>query len=43
LRQFDFLQLHPLLCRAEAGVLLDSSCKRKQLLQVNLQSNLLIK
>lgn len=29
-KQLDFLQLHPLLCRAEAGVLLDSSCMSKK-------------
>lgn len=29
-KQLDFLQLHPLLCLAEAGVLLDSSCIGKK-------------
>lgn len=29
-KQLDFLQLHPLLCLAEAGVLLVSSCMTKK-------------
>jgi len=38
-RQLDFLQLHPLLCLAEAGVLLVSSCMNKNWVHVVRRQN----